>query len=289
MVEGVVSCQPWQAGISCREFSVERLRALVQAGVTLAEILPMDVMQLPADGRAARFREIERNVREAGMGVWSVHIPFGGDWDISATDEAKRSAAVEHVRGMIELCQMLRPRKAIIHPSAEPIADAERPARIQASRRSLKQLVKDFAAIPARAPAPVQLAVENLPRTCLGNTAEELLELADGITGLGICFDTNHLLKQTHEQFLAKVAGRIVSMHCSDYDGVDERHWMPGEGMVPWKLVKETLSEVGYAGPFVFETWKHKSGVAVEPGEYVKVLREVVDSAIASGAERAFK
>ena len=44
------------------------------------------------------------------------------------------------------------------------------------------------------------------------------------------------------------------------YDGVDERHWLPGEGIVPWKEVVTTLMESGYRGPFLFELRKGENG-----------------------------
>jgi sugar phosphate isomerase/epimerase len=269
MAEHIGSCRPWQAGLSCRDFSMARLRRLAEVGVHLIEALPVEAQQLPPDQRSAKLREIAQTVQEAGIGVWSVHIPFGGSWDISIIDEEQRAVALANVRSMLEFCRLLRPRKAIIHPSAEPIADEQRPTRMRASRQSLRPLAAEFAAIG------VQLAVENLPRTCMGNTSGDMLELVDGIPEIGICFDTNHLLKETHEQFLSRVAGRVVSMHCSDYDGVDERHWMPGEGIVPWMQVMGTLAKAGYAGPFLFETWKHKDGQAIEPGEYITVLQQL--------------
>lgn len=106
----VICCRPFQAAVSCRTPTVPLLRSLVEAGVRLVEIVPLDVMPMSAGQRSARFAEIASNVREAGIGVWSVHVPFGGDWDISAADENRRLAAVDHSRSVIELCRLLRPR-----------------------------------------------------------------------------------------------------------------------------------------------------------------------------------
>jgi sugar phosphate isomerase/epimerase len=44
-----------------------------------------------------------------------------------------------------------------------------------------------------------------------------------------VCFDTNHLLKESSEDFARAVGPHIVTLHVSDYDGKDERHWMAGE------------------------------------------------------------
>lgn len=55
------------------------------------------------------------------------------------------------------------------------------------------------------------------------------------IPGLYMCFDSNHLLGEANPDFLrrlyeAGLAGRIGSVHISDYDFTDERHELPGNG-----------------------------------------------------------
>jgi sugar phosphate isomerase/epimerase len=104
-----------------------------------------------------------------------------------------------------------------------------------------------------------QLAVECLPRTCLGNTADELLKIVNSVNnGLGICFDTNHLLKEKPEEFAEKAGSLIVTLHVSDYDGIDERHWLPGMGIINWTNVVAELAKSGYSGPFMFEASRRK-------------------------------
>jgi sugar phosphate isomerase/epimerase len=43
-------------------------------------------------------------------------------------------------------------------------------------------------------------------------------------------------------------------LHISDYDGVDERHWLPGQGIINWSEVVESLVSIDYGGPFMFES-----------------------------------
>lgn len=77
--------------------------------------------------------------------------------------------------------------------------------------------------------------------------------MAQAAGDVPICFDVNHLLGESHETFLNALASQVVTTHLSDYDGVDERHWLPGEGIVPWKRILDGLMEAGYRGPFLFE------------------------------------
>ena len=146
------------------------------------------------------------------------------------------------------LCEYLKPEKLVIHASFEPVPEDERAQRLESCSESLIILSQEAERYGA------QLAVECLPRTCLGNTAEEILMLIDGISGIGICCDVNHLLTETPEEFITKTGSQVTTLHISDYDGVDERHWLPGEGIINWSNVIESLVSTGYSGPFMFES-----------------------------------
>ncbi|MEC0204624.1 hypothetical protein P4H39_18635 [Paenibacillus lautus] len=64
-------------------------------------------------------------------------------------------------------------------------------------------------------------------RLCLGNTGWEIGNLLAADPRLGICCDVNHLLKEAPEDFIREQDKRIFTVHMSDCDGKDERHWMP--------------------------------------------------------------
>lgn len=74
---------------------------------------------------------------------------------------------------------------AVIHPSFEPIAEEARNKRLSNAKKNLKilnQVAKENGIV---------LALENLPRTCLGNTSEEMLSLLNE-TGAAFIFDHQH-------------------------------------------------------------------------------------------------
>ena len=100
--------------------------------------------------------------------------------------------------------------------------------------------------------------VENLPRTCLGNTSTELLEIINRIDNTAICFDVNHLLIEPQVTFVKNTKGKIQNTHMSDYDRKNERHWLPGEGVIDWTELLSALVESGYEGLFIYEAGKGK-------------------------------
>lgn len=162
---------------------------------------------------------------------------------------------------------------AILHPSYEPIADEHRPARLQHAVESIRLLGEEGKK------HGVRIAVEDLPRTCLGNCADELLILTDNGKNAGVCFDVNHLLKESHKEFIEKLAPYIITTHLSDYDRVDERHWFPGDGCIDWKEFYSLMQAAGYTGRYLFELGEKASpslGRPFTPKELAEQFKKLV-------------
>ncbi|MBI3985871.1 MAG: TIM barrel protein [Lentisphaerae bacterium] len=231
---------------------IERLRT---AGIPKVEVLfEPGFMEYDAPGVAAAAG---RQLREAGIAVWSCHLPFLGGEDISCVDETlRRKAVAVHTRALAA-AQALGAGVAVIHPSGEPIPDSGRAVRFAQARRSLVVLEKEAAY------RGVRLAVELLPRTCLGHTSRELLELIDGFdpNHVGVCLDANHAnLRESLPDVVRALAGRLFTVHISDNDGVDEKHWLPGRGVIRWPEFFRALADAGYRGACVYETGGAKGG-----------------------------
>ena len=186
------------------------------------------------------------DMKKGGLRLWTYHIPFGDEWDISALDDVERGKNVERNLEILEQAAELGCRGVVIHPSYEPIPDEKRALRIQHAHESVARIAKRGKELG------VFVAIEDLPRSCLGNCSEELMTIIES-TGAKICFDVNHLLKESHAHFLEIAGKEIATLHLSDYDGVDERHFVPGDGIIDWKALVRTLKELGYQGPYLFE------------------------------------
>ncbi len=184
----------------------------------------------------------------AGATPWSFHLPFSQELDISRTDY-KAKETVELQKKYILLAARAGIKVIVIHPSSEPIGDAYRHERMKNSRSALRELA-DYAESYG-----THLAVENLPRTCLGHSSDDMLELLEKNPKLSVCFDTNHLLGEptANADFVLAIGNRIVTLHVSDYDFVDERHLLPLKGENRWRDILTALEEVGYCGPFLYE------------------------------------
>lgn len=204
----------------------------------------------------ARFGELAAAVREAGVVVNSIHVPFhstvtGHSCSISDPDEASRSQAMDAARLCLQRLIALGGRHLVIHPSTEPIADQERQQRTALCLQGLAELASQ---LPGS--SPVGIAVECLPRTCLGHDSRELLGILDavGSSRIGICLDVNHAnLREGVVEATRRYGPRIRTLHISDNDGLDERHWMPLRGVIPWREWLPALRATGFGGPLLYE------------------------------------
>jgi len=270
-------CRTWKVGMSTRvapESGADQFVKLKQAGIGAVEL---GIGRVDTPEEAAAARKFAQQAREwadaAGVELWSVHIPFAKDLDLSDPSEEQRQSVVRYISELLDAYAPLKVKKLTIHPSYEitrPIPVPERESRIAASRKSLVALARKAVSMNA------QLAMECLPRACLGNTSREVQRLIEGIDSLGVCLDTNHLLQEKPEDFVRALGSRIVTLHVADYDGIDERHWLPGTGINNWTAIVRALQEVGYPGPFLFEC-------RGTPEEKIAVWTKMKESVAASG------
>ena len=199
-----------------------------------------------------RAQEYADRVKAAGLAWWSLHLPFSGKLDITNMDDEMREEIVKINTEMILAAGKAGCKVAVLHPSSEPISDDIRPQRLAYSRKNIIHLRE------ACDQVGMKLAVENLPRTCLCNRSQEMIDLLRD-TGAGVVFDTNHSLVEENVAFMRALtdAGlEILSLHISDYDFVDERHRLPGDGINDWKGIMSVLEQVGYSGPLMYEVPK---------------------------------
>lgn len=182
-----------------------------------------------------------------GVKLWSYHLPFAPFAQLDLSRPALVEQTLARFEQLIGRASAIGIKRFIVHPSTEPIPPEERGARLACAKESLARLAEIAAGYGA------VIAVEDLPRTCLGNCSAEIEELISAHPALRVCFDTNHLLGEDPVNFIHRLGDKIITLHVSDYDFVDERHWLPGEGKLDWQAVLQALREVGYSGPWLYE------------------------------------
>ena len=241
---------PLALSVGPETMNAETLDALAAAGIHQVELSSgtaepfYELIDFPH-----RSREIAELAKAHGVEITSIHLPFAPfkEIDPSSPDPAVRERFLVVQTELLEASARAGIPLAIVHPSGEPYTDEERPSRLATAIEVIGELCRRATALG------ITLCLEDLPRTCLCRTSDEMLMFLDAIPDLKVVFDTNHSLSEDNVHYIQAVGQSIVSLHVSDYDFIDERHWLPGEGLNPWEEILTALEEAGYQGRFLYE------------------------------------
>lgn len=193
--------------------------------------------------------KIKQKAKENNVKIWSYHMPFGNEhFNPAWYDSEIRNLNIKRYEELIKQASELGAKVVVFHPSADNIPDEKREEAIKCCMDSFSKLVK------TTNKCGVKLAVENLPRKCLCNKISEMLRILEADSDLRVCFDVNHLLIDSHKDFVNALGDKIVTLHLSDYDFVDEKHWIPGKGDIDWNELIQLLKGINYTGPYMNES-----------------------------------
>ena len=242
-------------GISTMLFSHDgpttALTRIAEVGFRQVEI-PWERPNLtPADWDAA---DVRRLLDRLGLTARVVHSPIG-DADCGSLDEAKRRDSVARLAECFEPAARVGAEIVVVHansPFIEYTADNWRASWVS-SGRSIGELAEKAAA------AGVKIAVENLPKHDgyrPGHSMAEIRRLvADLPEHVGLCLDTGHAACGGHDLLdeLADAGQRLFHLHLHDNDGLEDRHWAPGRGVIDWPAFLAKLDEMAFSGPRILE------------------------------------
>ena len=241
---------PFPLGVSSHTLDPEQ--QLTTAGsLAGSSVKAVELWEPDFDKSEHHVAEMGRLLAAAGVAARTVHAAFGGSLDLSSLDPTVRMAGIEAFSAALDLAVRMQAQIVVVHASAEPIHDEERAARIAEAKRSIRTMAGSAGSAGCR------IAVELLPRSCLGNSAWELLALLEDVdpSTAGACLDTNHLMGNfaALPDAVRSLGPRLIALHCSDYDGVDEKHWPPLHGVIDWAAFLAALQDVGFSGPLNYE------------------------------------
>lgn len=197
------------------------------------------------------YKGIRKMADDSGVTLWTFHLPFKpfNELDISASDSDFRKRSVNYTAELIKKAADIGIDKYVVHSGGitKRLTREEVDDRIKYAMESYAFLAESAAS------AGGTVLVENLPPVCVGTNIDEIEQLISADSRLRVCFDTNHLLPGDPAEFIRHFGKKILSIHVSDYDLINERHWLPGEGCVKWQEVYSALCDIGYNGPWLYE------------------------------------
>lgn len=238
----------WKLGLSStgKTINEELMRQYAENGFEVMELSLSKFEYLDAD-----YPYFKRVADDYGVKIRSFHLPFGPSDLVNPANPDKKVSqyTLDLHKRLIEKAAFVGSEVVVIHTCNGPVSEEDRStwmAQAQYTMATLAEFSAQFG---------IRVAVENQPRAALIGSAEDILEVLEADERLGICFDVNHLMKEreTHTNFIKKCGSKIVNIHVSDYDYLNERHWLPGEGKVDWQMIVRELEAVNYQGPWLYE------------------------------------
>jgi len=98
----------------------------------------------------------------------------------------------------------------------------------------------------------IAIAIENTRRS------DNISYLLSNIhsSSLGFCFDSSHHFLTDKQDFslLDSFGERLVTTHLSDNDGLQDRHWIPGQGIIDWAMLAKRFP-LSYEGCLTLEAY----------------------------------
>ena len=188
-----------------------------------------------------------------GIRIWSFHMPYRpfGFMDITSPAKGVKKLGLELVAELIKKAGDMGIGKYVVHSSEvfrdENTTEEEVKDRLNYAKENLCYL----ADVAEKAGGVV--AIENLPPTCCPTNYNEHLELLSADSRLRACFDTNHMIGGDPAEHIRALGSKLVTLHVSDYELTDEKHWLPGEGKNDWPSIVDALSDINYQGVWLYE------------------------------------
>lgn len=193
------------------------------------------------EGRGAELHALPAMVRDAGLRLDNAHLPFEYANLLWCNSDLIRQAAVEqHIRWLDE-CAGCGVTTAVMH-----LSRGDTPPEV--SSQGLDGIREIIVAAEQRR---MVVAVENVrSRRHLDLVLTEIES-----EHLAFCYDSSHdRLWNVDQPWLLRWQGsRLAVTHFSDNDGQEDRHWLPGAGVIDWQNVATAFPCGTYGGSICLE------------------------------------
>jgi sugar phosphate isomerase/epimerase len=220
----------------------ERLDLIKEAGFSVTGFWLGPEEDLVVNGKADFIPDL---IRSRGLFLDYVHAPDIGCNDVWSQSPSRRGAWVHTYSSYIDLCKRHSIPFLVMHVSQ---SKGEQPGNpTEAGFVALEKLVK------VAEDSNVRIAVENTMQPDL----VDLIFTRIRSDYFGLCYDTSHdyLYSPQPGELLKRWGHRLLVTHLADNDGILDRHWLPGLGILNWKEIASRWPMKTYKGSLILEVF----------------------------------
>lgn len=217
------------------------LRSISDLGYDVAELF----LQTPSEYTQIYARRVLRTVLARGIRVHSVHL-HTRDFDVFAPYPPRRADSDALFRQSLELALAIGAKVVNWHGArVEELAAGLDEAMVWETVARWQGWAQGMG---------LTLTLENVS-WCMLRATEHIREARQRLPDLRFTFDSFQAAEAgvPADEMVRAMAGRIATVHLSDYDPQGARHLPPGKGIIEWRALLLALAEVRYGGPLLLE------------------------------------
>jgi len=183
---------------------------------------------------------------------YSLHAPFA-DVNIASPIKPLLNASLKRLKQSIQSAHEMDAKLWVFHPGQRTGIGQFYPGA------DFKQICQSIQQLYAAAEEyGVNIALENLPAKYwfLMNTPEEFQKMyKETNLPIGITMDLGHAnLEGQIQPFFNELADKIVHIHASNNDGLEDQHYGVEDGNIDYNWLAETLKKIGYDKNVIVES-----------------------------------
>ncbi|MCX6644618.1 MAG: sugar phosphate isomerase/epimerase [Candidatus Bathyarchaeota archaeon] len=183
---------------------------------------------------------------------YSLHAPFA-DINIASPSKSMLDASMKRLKQSMSYANALDAKLWVFHPGAKTgIGQFYPGADWKQNNQSIQELFKVAEELG------LNIALENLPAKYyfFMSKAEDFVKFyRETNLPVGIVMDLGHAnLEGQIEPFFNMLADKIIHIHASDNDGVEDQHFGIGQGKIDYDWFAQTLKKMGYDKTVILES-----------------------------------
>lgn len=200
--------------------------------------------------------ELNEIVSSCGLKLDNIHLPADNMNLLWNSDKSKRERQMSKIIGWLHECKETGAETVVMHTENGSGIKLD----LKYGFESFNKIIKSAEDIKIR------ISLEN---TRMAEYTEFVLKEFES-EYVGFCYDSSHdfINGQSCGKILDRWKHRLFNVHLSDTDGLYDRHWIPGKGIVNWNKIINIIKETD-CNVYSMEVYPYEDEKNMSPAEFL--------------------